>query len=373
MIQAGPHSKEPAVGVLAAPRRPVARYRPWIMAGLVGLVLLAVGFALLFAFSPRRLRQAPPEEPPAAPAAPQSEIDRKLPASYDDPLAIGRVAQTAAASGGAPEEHAAEPASAGPSPEQVEHLQLQRAARISGPFFSGAGAPASRTAASGVHEPGTDLTPPQRMPPPSVGAAEAGRERPRLARPALFRYEVKAGSIIPAALVTGLNSDLPGPVIAQVTEPVFDHLTGSHVLIAQGSRLLGRYDSQAGYGQDRMLVVWTQIILPDGRSLDLGAMAGADVTGASGLADEVDTHAPALFRAIGLSSLITIGAAAAQNALARSADNLILQDASGGLSAAASQSGQQVVERDLTRPPTLRVRPGWPLRIIVEQDLVLSP
>ena len=105
----------------------------------------------------------------------------------------------------------------------------------------------------------------------------------------------------------------PGPVIAQVTEPVFDHRTGRTLLIPQGARLIGRYDSAVGYGQARLLVVWTQIVFPSGRSVDLGAMVGLDAAGMSGLAGQTDRHLPGLARAIGLSSLISIGGAAAQN------------------------------------------------------------
>ena len=109
-------------------------------------------------------------------------------------------------------------------------------------------------------------------------------------QPALSPWEVKAGSIISAALVTAINSDLPGQVIAQVTEPVYDHRTGRTVLIPQGSRLIGQYDSQIAYGQNRALIAWNRIIMPDGRSINIGSMAGADVSGAAGLQDKTDGH-----------------------------------------------------------------------------------
>ncbi|WP_269816481.1 TrbI/VirB10 family protein [Caulobacter hibisci] len=102
-------------------------------------------------------------------------------------------------------------------------------------------------------------------------------------------------------------------------------------------------------------------------------MTGADVSGAGGLADKVDTHLPVLARAIGLSTLISIGGAVAQNSLTRGGDNLVLQDAAGGLSAQASQTGQRLVERDLQRNPTLRIRPGYPVRVLVDKDLILPP
>jgi len=186
-------------------------------------------------------------------------------------------------------------------------------------------------------------------------------------------FEVKAGSIIPAALITALNSDLPGEIIAQVTEGVFDHATGRTLLIPQGARLVGKYDSQVAYGQNRALIVWNRIILPDGRSIDLGVMTGADLSGASGLADQVDSHISPMMRAIALSTAITVGGAIAENSAARSSGNLVLNDAAGGVSSQASQVGQRFVDRELNRQPTIKVRPGWPLTVLVSKDLVLEP
>jgi type IV secretion system protein VirB10 len=206
-----------------------------------------------------------------------------------------------------------------------------------------------------------------------AAAASRGPQAPILPRPPLSPFEVKAGSLISAALITGINSDLPGPVIAQVTEPVFDHRTGRTVLIPQGTRLIGRYDSQVGYGQERVLVVWTQMVFPSGRSVDLGAMVGLDAAGMSGLTGKTDRHLPVLARAIGLSTLISIGGAAAQNSAARRDDQVVLQDAGGGVASAASQTGQRLVERDLQRAPTLRIAPGQLVRVLIDRDLVLPP
>jgi type IV secretion system protein VirB10 len=186
-------------------------------------------------------------------------------------------------------------------------------------------------------------------------------------------YEVKAGDIISAALVTALNSDLPGSVIAQVTRSVFDHATGEHLLIPQGARLFGKYDSSITYGQRRALVVWTRIIMPDGRSINIGAMEGADLEGGSGLVDRVDSHVGAVTRAIALSTAIVVGGAVAQTAAARSSSNLVLDDAAGGVSTQSSQVGQRFVDRDLNRQPTLQIRAGWPVTVIVNKDLAMAP
>src|SRR3546814_4872267 len=118
---------------------------------------------------------------------------------------------------------------------------------------------------------------------------------------------LRSGSTIAAALITGLSSDLPGQVVAQVTEDVFDSVTGRNRLIPQGARLIGDYDARVAHGQTRALVVWTRLILPDGRSLDLGRMVATDPSGASGLADRIDNHWGSIVKAGMLSSLFGIG------------------------------------------------------------------
>ena len=162
----------------------------------------------------------------------------------------------------------------------------------------------------------------------------------RLANPA-SRYVVQAGAAIPAALITGIRSDLPGQVTAQVTEHVYDSPTGKYLLIPQGSKLIGVYDSQISFGQDRVLLVWTRLIMPNGRSIVLERQPGADTQGFAGLEDEVDHHWGRLF---------TRG----------STDSL-------------NQTGQQVVRRNLNIQPTITIRPGFPVRVIINRDLVLSP
>ncbi|MCR5881204.1 TrbI/VirB10 family protein [Phenylobacterium sp. J367] len=192
-------------------------------------------------------------------------------------------------------------------------------------------------------------------------------------QPALSPWEVKAGSIISAALVTAINSDLPGQVIAQVTEPVYDHKTGRTVLIPQGSRLIGQYDSQIAYGQNRALIAWNRIIMPDGRSINIGSMAGADLSGAAGVQDKTDGHFGQLARGVILSTLFSVGAAAAQDASSRSSGAIVVNSAGSGVSNAAQQVGQQITGRDLNRQPTLRVRAGWPVRVLVSKDMILAP
>ncbi len=374
--------------VLDAPRRPITRYRPVVIAAAALAVLLLVGLGFMIAFGGgHRAAKAPPPPPPNPEPAAAAPIDDRLPASY------GELGPPPGSAAPAPSVSPVSPATSGPgapgaappplTAAQQRGADERYAAARAGPFFGGA--PGSTAASSAAPAP-----PPMALQPsaPPEAAASGGSAKeafiartsaagptyaPALPQPPLSPYEIKAGTVIPAALITGLNSDLPGMAVAQVTEPVFDHRTGRIVLIPQGARLIGKYDSQVGYGQDRVLLVWTRLIYPSGRSVELGGMTGADAIGAAGLADRVDSHLPVLARAIGLSTLISIGAAAAQNSQARGSDNLVLQDAASGVSAQASQTGQRLVERDLQRAPTLRIRPGYPVKVMVDKDLILPP
>jgi type IV secretion system protein VirB10 len=190
----------------------------------------------------------------------------------------------------------------------------------------------------------------------------------RLENPA-SRYVVQAGSVIPAALITGLRSDLPGQVTAQVTENVYDSPSGSYLLIPQGAKLVGAYDSQVAFGQDRLLLVWTRLILPNGRSIVLERQPGADPEGYTGLQDEVDQHWGRLAMAAALSTVMGIGTELGSNANDSSIASALRQGSSNSL----SQTGQQVTQRNLNIQPTLTIRPGFPVRVIVNRDLVLAP
>jgi len=182
-------------------------------------------------------------------------------------------------------------------------------------------------------------------------------------------YAIMAGSIIPASLITGLNSDLPGSTIAQVTENVYDTVTGEHLLIPQGTRLFGKYDSVVAYGQKRALVVWTRLILPNGNSIVIENLPATDVAGYAGLEDEVDFHTWHLLKGIGLATLLGVGT---QLSLGSDEGDLVkaLRES---IQQTTNRAGQRLVERELDVQPTITVRPGWPLRVIVSKDLVLKP
>jgi type IV secretion system protein TrbI len=193
----------------------------------------------------------------------------------------------------------------------------------------------------------------------------------RLMKPA-SPFVVQAGAIIPAALITGIRSDLPGQITAQVTENVYDTPTGRARLIPQGARLIGLYDSRISFGQSRVLLVWTRLIMPNGRSIVLERQQGADTAGYSGLEDEVDNHWKELLGAAALSTLLGVGSELGSGADTGS-NMAVLQALRQGAANSLNQTGQQVVRRNLNVQPTLTIRPGFPVRVIVNRDLVLEP
>lgn len=182
-------------------------------------------------------------------------------------------------------------------------------------------------------------------------------------------YVVQAGSLISGALLTGIRSDLPGQITGQVTENVYDSPTGRYLLIPQGAKLIGIYDSQVTFGQSRVLLVWTRLIMPNGESIVLNRQQGADPQGFSGLEDEVDNHWGELFKAALLSTLLSVGSEAGTSGQ----ENDLIQAIRQGASNSISQTGQQIVGRQLNIQPTLTIRPGFPIRVIVNRDLVLAP
>jgi type IV secretory pathway VirB10-like protein len=185
-------------------------------------------------------------------------------------------------------------------------------------------------------------------------------------------YVVQAGNIIPAALITGIRSDLPGQITAQVTENVYDSPTARFLLIPQGTRLIGIYDSQVAFGQSRVLLVWTRLIMPNGRSIVLERQPGADAAGYAGLEDEVDNHWGALFKAALLSTLLGVGSELGSTT-GTGTNSDVITALRRGSSDSLNQTGQKVVQRNLDIQPTLTVRPGFPVRVIVNRDLVLEP
>ncbi|WP_421950802.1 TrbI/VirB10 family protein [Pelagibacterium sp.] len=182
-------------------------------------------------------------------------------------------------------------------------------------------------------------------------------------------YQLMAGTIIPASLITGLNSDLPGRVIAKVTENVYDTPTGQFLLVPQGARVIGTYDSQVAFGQERALVVWQRIVMPDGSSIVIDNLPATDTAGYAGLEDEVDFHTWRLLKGIALSTLLGVGTELTFG----SNESDLVAAIRGSAQDSTNQAGQRITERNLNIQPTITIRPGWPLRIIVHKDIVLRP
>jgi len=175
--------------------------------------------------------------------------------------------------------------------------------------------------------------------------------------------------VIAAALITGIRSDLPGQITAQVTENIYDSPTGKILLIPQGTRVVGQYDNGVGFGQKRILLVWNRLVFPNGRSIVLERQPGADAEGYAGLQDGVDYHWGELFKAAALSTLLSIGSQMGSSGDESEIARALRQ----GASDSVSQVGRQVVGRQLDIAPTLTIRPGFPVRVIVTRDLVLEP
>ena len=192
---------------------------------------------------------------------------------------------------------------------------------------------------------------------------------PRLEHPQ-SPYEVLAGTIIPAVLITAINSDLPGPVVGQVRENVYDTVSGNYLLIPQGSRLLAHYDSMVAWGQERVLVCWNRLLFHNGDSLALECMPAADLRGAAGLTDEVDEHWGRILKAVAVASLL----AATTQYVAGNTDGVnptVTQSWAHGAAGGINQAGQQLTSRNMLVQPTIRVREGFSVNVMVTKDLVL--
>ena len=191
---------------------------------------------------------------------------------------------------------------------------------------------------------------------------------PHRLMPAASPYILSAGSIISASLITGLRSDLPGLVTAQVTENVYGSPTGRILLVPQSARLVGSYDSVVAFGQKRALVVWQRIILPDGSSLRLDNVPATDPSGYAGLSDKVDFHTWSLLKGVALSTLFGVS-----SELAFTGDGDLVQAIRRSTQDNVSRAGDQITQRNLDIQPTITIRPGAPVRLVVHKDLILAP
>ncbi|USA38870.1 TrbI/VirB10 family protein [Pelagerythrobacter marinus] len=249
--------------------------------------------------------------------------------------------------------------------------QESEAARASRLFFGGGTQPASLVqtdVASGLGSaPGIGADAPP--------AARAFLDRPAERRTASMQQleaaptaaVLQSGSIIPAALITGIRSDQPGLVTAQVTQNVYDSVTGQRLLIGQGARLIGDYQSDVGFGHRRVLLAWNRLILPDGRSIVLERQPAADPAGYAGLEDRVDYHWGGVLKAALVSTILGIG-----GELGAGGDSELVRALRRGSQDSIGRAGEQVVSRELDVRPTLTIRPGYPVRVLVTRDIVLE-
>lgn len=190
------------------------------------------------------------------------------------------------------------------------------------------------------------------------------------------QYELKTERVIPAAMITGINSDLPGQIQAQVTQDVYDSATGDYLLIPKGAKLTGNYDSRVIFGQERILVAWTRIVYPDGSALSLGAMPGADVSGYAGFNDKVDNHYFKIFGNALLMSLITGGMSYAVDSLDSSSGDsntpTMQQEMGTALASQLGQTSLTLLQKNINIAPTLEVRPGYEFVIVVTKGIVFD-
>lgn len=270
----------------------------------------------------------------------------------------------------------------GLSPEEQRRLQELESARTARLFASTETRTVTEMPSQSTPgaQPIPDLTGLGLAPPPATPTAQdrqnaflnAAADRrtvapDRVAAPASPNV-LQAGAVISAALITGIRSDLPGQITAQVTENIYDSPTGRILLVPQGTRVIGQYDNNVQFGQSRVLLVWNRLIFPNGRSIVLERQPGADAEGYAGLQDGVDYHWWDLAKAAGLSTLLSVGAE-----LAADDDDRLIQAIRNGGQDTINDAGQQIVRRRLNVAPTLTVRPGFPVRVIVTRDLVLEP
>lgn len=340
----------PSLALRAQPPSPKRLSRKVIFAGLI-LAGIVVAFALVSGLSEQPDRRAAAEAA-VAPAGGPPESIQQASADYDARALIGGTPadlelDLAAASGDELMPPSDPMWSSADTPPTVagarEAPDPQETARTSAILFAGRDAPARQE-------------------------ADADRLDARLSPPR-SRYELQAGHIIPAALVTALSSDLPGRVIAQVTAPVYDSVSGEHILIPQGSRLIGTYRDGARYGDNRILLAWNRLILPNGWSINLQNMEASDPAGASGLSDRTDNHLDRLAAAVALSSIIAVAA----NEVEDNESSGIVPSLGDAAAQQAAQTGSRIVDRELTVRPTLRIRAGAPVRVIVSRDIQLRP
>ncbi len=380
-----------SLAIRARPPRAI-RFKRGVIIAIAAASSVSIAAVTWMALKPSFVRHmSAPEEMSQPNARTTSDALAGAPATYGD---VPRLGPPLPGDLGRPilEHERAMADSVNPASQQFEQAEAQerdrqlaelKAARESGVLVQGrqaaAGADAPPVAAS-ASTPAQSETPKlaldatkdpnaQQRKADFVGALDPrGDVNPHTLTPAPSPYTLSAGSVISASLITGLRSDLPGLVTAQVTENTYDSATGRSLLIPQGARLIGSYDSVVAFGQSRALIVWQRIILPNGASLRIDNVPATDPSGYAGLADKVDFHTWQLLKGIALSTMLGVS-----SELALSGQSDLVQAIRMSTQDNVSRAGDQITQRNLGIQPTITIRPGAPVRLVVHKDLVLAP
>lgn len=379
-----PPKENPEALVLRGTPRPAVRFRRGLIVGLTGAAAAGLITLSWLALQPPSFRGAIAPLDRDEPVRKESpDALANVPGSYGD---VPRLGPPLPGDLGRPirEQQKELAASSVASPDGISAAEAERgrlapareAARSSAVLVQLEGGRSGTAAATPATAPPDEIT---SAPSPQASPASQqhkldferssdGDPSPHELRAAPSPWTLSAGTIIPASLITGLNSDLPGTVIAQVTENVSDSMTGRTILVPQGARLIGSYDSVVAYGQRRVLVVWNHIVLPDGSAVQLDNLPATDASGYAGVQDGVDSHGWQLLKGIALSTLFGVGTQLSLGGgsdLARAIRESAQQN--------AAHAGDRITSRNLDVQPTITVRPGWPVRALVNKDLVLQP
>ncbi|MBJ6749931.1 TrbI/VirB10 family protein [Geomonas anaerohicana] len=394
---------------LKTPRTVVTRFNRRMIFVLAVVITVIITAAVVASFSPKKMAQGEEkksgqklEQAPTSPGLPDPMVT--APGSYD------KIPKARSASGGVPSPRkpaeAAAEAAAGDPPQPVSpaytvtppgqlaenQTQKDKVTAINSPVTFGQGEiPQPQARAEEPHLPVAvphftpTFQPGERLPPDDQNMQgekrDFSRERQQdlpylkstLMAP-ISQYEIKAGTILPATLITGINSDLPGQIVAQMRENVFDTVTGNYLLVPQGTRLIGEYDSKVAFGQERVLVVWTRLVMPNGESVNLEGMPGTDLSGYAGMTGRVNNHYGKLVTGVVLGSVIGAGAQVAVGG--QGAPNVPPTFGNLAVSGAAqniNQAAQQHTNKVLNMQPSIEVSPGDKINVFVTKDMILKP
>jgi type IV secretion system protein VirB10 len=378
-----------SMALRARPALAIRFKRQFIVGGAAAVVLVcgAIGYVALKPQVARLIRQ---DDDRSAAASATPDVVKSAPATYGDTVKLGPPLPGDLGRGILEHQRSAIPQNAEMPARQNEQIEIAarerreadlKAARESGllvqsgsrttPSDASAAPAAGATPAEPAKltmDPEHDPNAQQRKADFVSTADKGGDVNPHTLTAVRSPYTLSAGSIIAASLITGLRSDLPGLVTAQVTERVYDSATGQILLIPQGARLIGSYDSVVAFGQRRALVVWQRIVMPDGSSLQIDNVPATDPSGYAGLADKVDFHTWTLLEGVAVSTLLGVG-----TSLTFTGESNLVQAIRESTQQNVSRAGDQLTSRNLQIQPTITIRPGAAVRLVVHRDLILAP